>query len=408
MKASDVPTKFQIPFGNSAGGSFIRVVPIASQIGIQDGAASFETGFPPDCFVPTGAGGIPPFGADVNGILNIISAWSRWFASGAPVKWDSAFSALIGGYPRGAFVESTTTLGLFWLCLVDDNATNPDTGGANWKAFSFSTSVNGQCYFLILTTTLAQLKPKGGATVVLKGVPRQIAPLTLDTTNCYINGVAAQATVANTTYNVYLLDVAGSLVLDCWTGANSGHMTDTTAGNVGVEVRSISGTPDSTRSLIGKISMSSTNIFFAQGYSGISWFNRVPVPVVSIGQGSGATNTAQPSIVELSAAARLPFLTWGDDAIAVQMSGFCINQVPQGNAKSSYLCVGFDTGVVPNQDGVGSIFADTPNAVYSISARWNGTLAEGAHYATPFVAIQVSENFTATYGQIKTFMSVNG
>ncbi|MDE2105793.1 MAG: hypothetical protein KGL39_51690 [Patescibacteria group bacterium] len=135
MKASDIPSKFSIPFGNGAGGSYIRAVPTASQIGVNDGLASLTDGFPPLNFQPIASGGVPPFGQDMNGILNQSTAWTRWQNAGATVPYDSAFQTLIGGYPEGAVVASTTTLGLFWYCTADDNLTNPDTGGANWLAW---------------------------------------------------------------------------------------------------------------------------------------------------------------------------------------------------------------------------------------------------------------------------------
>ena len=135
MDASDIPTKIQLPFAAGAGGSYIRAVPVASQIGIQDGAASYTDGFPPLNFTDPAFGGVDPFGADMNGVLNAISALAMWFSAGGPIPWDSAFSTAIGGYPRGAIVQSVTTFGTLWVCTVDDNLSNPDTGGAGWLTF---------------------------------------------------------------------------------------------------------------------------------------------------------------------------------------------------------------------------------------------------------------------------------
>lgn len=133
MKASDIPAnKFPIPFAADAGGSYIRPIPEASQIGIQDGAASLHDGFPPLTFIPRASGGSPPFGQDVNGILFQTTSWSQWFNAGGAVPWDSTFSTAIGGYPNGSIVASATTDGVFWRSTSDDNTTNPDTGGANW------------------------------------------------------------------------------------------------------------------------------------------------------------------------------------------------------------------------------------------------------------------------------------
>lgn len=134
MKAINIPTKFPIPFAGSAVAPNIRPIPQASQIGIQAGAASLTDGFPPVTFLPVGAGGVPPFGADMNGIINQATGWDRWFSAGGPVAWDSAFSALIGGYPLGAVVRALVPASS-WISTVDDNLTNPDTGGAGWSPY---------------------------------------------------------------------------------------------------------------------------------------------------------------------------------------------------------------------------------------------------------------------------------
>lgn len=143
MQNSNIPAKFPIPFANAAGSSYIRTVPQASQIGVQNGAASLTDGFPPNCFVPVSAGGSWPFGQDFNGILNQATAWIRWLSAGGPVGYDAAFASAIGGYPKGT-VLSSATLGGFWLCTADNNTTNPDTGGANWVTlYSASLGASG-------------------------------------------------------------------------------------------------------------------------------------------------------------------------------------------------------------------------------------------------------------------------
>lgn len=133
MLASQIPTYIPTPFADSAGAGFIRTVPIPSQIGITPGAASFTTGFPPLNFSPVNAGGVPPFGQDFNGLLNQITAWSRWAQAGGLVGYNSAFSTAIGGYPQGAVLVKADGSG-FWLSTADNNTSNPDTGGANWTA----------------------------------------------------------------------------------------------------------------------------------------------------------------------------------------------------------------------------------------------------------------------------------
>lgn len=131
MLASQVPTKFPIIWGASAGGSYIRTIPNTSQIGVNNGWASFPDGFPPLCFLPVGSGGVPPFGQDMNGILGEISAWSQWQAAGGLVKYDGTFSGDVGGYPQGAVLASASPGGV-WISTADSNTSNPDAGGANW------------------------------------------------------------------------------------------------------------------------------------------------------------------------------------------------------------------------------------------------------------------------------------
>lgn len=132
--AADVPSKFNIPWGNSAGASYLRVIPQASQIGIQNCAASLTDGFPPLTFVPASAGGCPPFGADMNGILKQITQWARWQALGTIPPWDTAFSTAVGGYPKGALIPSATTANQYWYNTIDNNLSNPDAAGAGWQS----------------------------------------------------------------------------------------------------------------------------------------------------------------------------------------------------------------------------------------------------------------------------------
>lgn len=152
MLASGIPAKFNIPWANGAGGSFIRPIPQASQIGVQDGAASLTDGFPPLNFVPVASGGVPPFGQDFNGILKQITQWAQWYSAGGPIVWDSAFSSAVGGYPAGALVASAVTVGILWISTADNNTSNPDTGGANWLKIDLTSALTAGDAKLTLKT----------------------------------------------------------------------------------------------------------------------------------------------------------------------------------------------------------------------------------------------------------------
>ena len=135
LQQSQIPSKFGITWASAAASAYIRSIPQGSQIGIQNCAASLHDGFPPLTFTPVGVGGCPPFGQDFNGIFNQVTAWNQWQSAGGPVFYDSVFSTSIGGYPKGALLQSAVLAGRLWFNTSDNNTTNPDAAdgsAANW------------------------------------------------------------------------------------------------------------------------------------------------------------------------------------------------------------------------------------------------------------------------------------
>lgn len=246
MKASDIPTKFPIPFASSAIAPYIRPIPVTSQIGIQAGAASLTDGFVPVNFLPVAAGGTPPFGADFNGLLNQITLWSRWNSAGGPLPWDSSFSTAIGGYPKGAIVQSLIPASA-WICTADDNTTNPDTGGANWSPYGPSTG-DGKLTFKsvadygwIMATdgtigdgssgaTYANANAAALFTLIYNGVPNTYAPLLDSSGSPVARGANAAADFAAHCRLTFPLQLGRALAIS---GAGSGltsHILGQTAG----------------------------------------------------------------------------------------------------------------------------------------------------------------------------------
>lgn len=129
MQSSDIPSKSPLIFAAAAAGTEVRNIP---QTSADPNAASFTLGFPPNTFVDESAGGSPPDGRDFNGIFRFLSAWSRWQQSSAPIVYDGTFQASIGGYPKGARVQSATTAFRVWISTAENNTTNPDAGGTGW------------------------------------------------------------------------------------------------------------------------------------------------------------------------------------------------------------------------------------------------------------------------------------
>ena len=164
-------------------------IPVASQIGITAGAASFTDGFPPLTRTALGAGGIPPSGEDVNGILYMATAHLALICSGQPYQWDAGQESAIGGYGLGAIVQNAAKDG-FWFNQVDGNTTNPDAGGAGWvPAFGYGETA--------LTTTGGTLTLS--LTQVNKRVITVAGTLTSNSTLVFPAGIEGDWIVANNT-----------------------------------------------------------------------------------------------------------------------------------------------------------------------------------------------------------------
>jgi len=144
MQNSNRPRRLVKPFGAVAGSGFIRSVPIAAQ---PAGAASYDTGFPPETFQPVASGGVPPSGQDMNGVLFDATGNAAWSAAGGIAQFDSAYASTIGGYPMYALLASTTS-GILWQSTVDNNTANPDSDPTGWTQVTVSADASSNYYRL--------------------------------------------------------------------------------------------------------------------------------------------------------------------------------------------------------------------------------------------------------------------
>lgn len=133
MKLINHPPLVAVPFAMSGTRSTIPVNPSGTA-----GAASYTNGFPPVTMQPLASGGTPPWGQDFNGLLYAITNSTRWAMSGGTFTFDNTFAVdpNIGGYPKGGILQSTNGRS-FWVSLIDDNTTDPDSASTpvtNWSA----------------------------------------------------------------------------------------------------------------------------------------------------------------------------------------------------------------------------------------------------------------------------------
>lgn len=134
MQLTDAPLQIVLAFA-ADDATKTNPVPVPSQIGVTPGAVSYTDGYPPVCALDPSAGGVGPSKADTNGILFAMSAVDKWMSAGGIFPYNSTFQTAIGGYAKGNLVLQASGGGL-WMSTVDNNMTDPDTGGGGWAPFN--------------------------------------------------------------------------------------------------------------------------------------------------------------------------------------------------------------------------------------------------------------------------------
>lgn len=89
-------------------------------------------GFPKATMTPLAAGGVPPYGEDMNGILSMLSIAARASEAGLLRPFSADFANAIGGYPRGATVAHPSAQGRFLICVMDGNTNDPGNSITGW------------------------------------------------------------------------------------------------------------------------------------------------------------------------------------------------------------------------------------------------------------------------------------
>lgn len=129
MNSSDIPSRIIKAFGVNG---LKNTIPVDSSTTTDNnGVATFDKGFPPVTMQPLSAGGIPPSGKDMNGVLYSTTIQQQWQNAGMAYQFSQDFSDAVSGYPKGAIVPSSVYTGQ-WLNLNEANTTPPESStGAN-------------------------------------------------------------------------------------------------------------------------------------------------------------------------------------------------------------------------------------------------------------------------------------
>lgn len=131
MSGVATPPVVYRPFGAAAIAPYIQN-PIPDTPPATPGKASFELGFPPLNMTNPSAGGIPPSGADMNGILYTATAWCARLQVGQFAAYNATVAAAISGYAVGAIVYEAG--GLYtYTNTIDGNEDDPASDLTGWK-----------------------------------------------------------------------------------------------------------------------------------------------------------------------------------------------------------------------------------------------------------------------------------
>lgn len=123
MNSSDSPIKIIKAFGVNG---LKNTIPVDSSTSTDNnGIATFDKGFPQITMQPLSAGGIPPSGKDVNGVLYSVTIQQQWQNAGMGYLFDSTYATNISGYPQGSTIPSSDYSG-FWINTTNGNTNNPE------------------------------------------------------------------------------------------------------------------------------------------------------------------------------------------------------------------------------------------------------------------------------------------
>jgi hypothetical protein len=132
MSGVATPVQITEAFGISQVPPYINTIPPTTG---TPGAASYDLGFPAATMTDPGLGGVPPSGADMNGILNAVSSWCAALQAGQnPPVYSSAVSTAISGYKAGAMLASASHVGRYYINFVNGNTNDPDSTITGWMS----------------------------------------------------------------------------------------------------------------------------------------------------------------------------------------------------------------------------------------------------------------------------------
>lgn len=253
-------------------------------------------------------GGIPavlPIASERANLALLFDASGNPIAGAVPQIAVSA--QMIAVVQAATIALARTALGLHNVAVETIGNGLQDDGAGNLLAL-----LHGSCRFAYVDTTHCALTPYNGGFLRIAGKVCTIPAAGVSVTSAGL----ALATV----FFAYARDANGDGVVDTIEFSGVGHSADTTAGNVGVQIK----TGDNTRTLIGMVRTNGASAQFQQDNSQLgvlSWFNRRDI-VAAV-----AVNASSISGAAVPLGATITFLTWGDEVPRFDWVGFATASV---------------------------------------------------------------------------------
>lgn len=139
-----------VPFASQGDKNAIPVTP-STGTG-QSNYASYQKGFPPVTMTPLVAGGLPPQGMDMNGILFALSSSVGFMQSGGLPTFDANFASTIGGYPLGAVLQSNDGASAY-VSTIANNTTDfnesTESIGTSWLPWAGDAAKGSSLYIAV-------------------------------------------------------------------------------------------------------------------------------------------------------------------------------------------------------------------------------------------------------------------
>jgi hypothetical protein len=239
--------------------------------------------------------------------------------------------------------------------------------------------LHGQCRLSVASATSLTLNRYDGQYVRWNGGVGTIPAAGVSITNSGLS--------ASTNYYVYVYSSTSNGILDTLQLSTTGHSTDTTTGNEGVEIM----TGNSARTLVGLIRTNASSQFVDSATQRfcVNWFNQVfKTGFQNIG-GSNLTTTST-SFAALSTTI-LEFLVLSNAPHASgSLTSISSNGTAGATSELNYAVNGSTIGSTAEAEQQ----ASTSGYIYSLASVFATSLSEGYHYGQPYVAVSAG---TATY-----------